>query len=102
MAIPDSFPDSVRVTESTQDGSHAHHVEALVAAESDNDGPDGGRRRRGHVSEAEVLPERVVVLSEAAPETADAGGHTQRRTVESFKDFAENVEVVVYGKLGSF
>jgi len=90
---PDSLPDSLRLSESTQHRSHAHHVEPLVAAERHH---DGAHRRRGDVAEAEMLPEGVVVAREAAPETTDARRHAQRGTVESFEDFPKNVYVVVY------
>lgn len=102
MPSPDSLPDSVRVSESTQHRAHAHHVEPLVPAESHDHGSKRRRRGSGHVAEAEVLPEGVVVAGEAAPETADTGGDTEGRTVQSFKDFPEDVDVVVYAKLGSF
>ena len=99
---PHSLSDSLRVAEPTQHRPDADHVEPLVAAESHNDGSYGGRRRIGHVAEAEVFPERVVVSSESAPETADASGYTEGGTVKSFKDFYEDVDVVVYEELGTF
>lgn len=46
-----------------------------------------------------MLPEGVVAAGEAAPEAADAGGDAQGGTVESFKDFPENVDVVVDGEV---
>jgi len=90
---PHSLPNSLRLSESTQHRSDAHHVEPLVAAQRHHDRAHG---RRGDVAEAEMLPEGVVVAREAAPQPAHARRHTQRGTVESFQDFPKNVYVVVY------
>ena len=96
---PHPFPHSLRLSESTQHRPHAHHVEALVAAERHH---HRAHRRRGDMAEAEMLPERVVVAREAAPQTTHARRHTQRGTVESFQDFPKNVYVVVYEELRPF
>lgn len=50
---------------------------------------------------AEVLPERVVA-GHGAPETTYAGCGAKRRSVEAFKNFYEDVKVVIDAKLGSF
>jgi hypothetical protein len=89
------------VAESTQDGSDADHVEALVASEGQNDGSHRGGGRRGDVAEAEVLPEGVVA-GNGAPESANAGGDAEGRPVEAFQDLSEDVGVVVYAELGFF
>lgn len=78
-----------------EEGAEAEHVEALVAAESEDDGAEGGGRRRGGVAEAEVLPEGIVVAGQGTPEAADAGGGAEGGAVESPEDFGENVEVIV-------
>lgn len=96
---PHSLPNSLRLSESTQHRSHAHHVETLVAAQGHH---HRAHRRRGDVAEAEMLPERVVVAREAAPQTTHARRHTQRGSVESFQDFPKNVYVVVYEELRPF
>ena len=102
MPSPDPLPDSFRVAESTQYGPHADPVEALVAAERRHDWAEGQRRRGGGVTEAEVLPQRVVVARESAPQAAHARRGPQGGTVESSKDFHEDVNVVVYEELVSF
>ncbi|CAB4274499.1 unnamed protein product [Prunus armeniaca] len=100
--VPSPYsPDQVRVAESTQDGADADPVEALVAAEGDDDGADGGGGRGGHVAEAEVFPEGVVA-GEGGPEAADAGGDAEGRPVEAFEDLDEDVNVVVDEELGPF
>ena len=54
------------------------------------------------MAKTKVFPERVVVSSEGAPETADTCGDTEGGTVESLKDFYEDIDVVVYEELGTF
>lgn len=89
------------MAESSQDGSDADHVEALVASEGQNDGSNGGGGLGGDVAEAEVLPEGVVA-SNGAPEAANAGGDAEGGPVEAFQDLGEDVGVVVDEELGFF
>ncbi len=98
ITSPDSAPYEVRVTESTQHGSYADHVEAFVAAECDDDGSYRGRRWR---AEAEVFPEGVIA-GDGAPEAADTGGDGEWRAIEAFEDLYEDVYVVVDEELGLF
>lgn len=99
---PHSLPHPLRVSESTQHRSHAHHVQPLVPAQRHHHRLHRRRWRRRHVAEAQVLPQRVVVAREAAPQPTHARRHAQRGTVEAFKDFPENVNVVVYEEPWSF
>jgi hypothetical protein len=101
VASPDTASDKVRVAESSQDGSDADHVEALVASEGQNDGSYGGGGRGGDVAEAEVLPEGVVA-GNGAPEAANAGGDAEGGPVEALQDLGEDVGVVVDAELGLF
>ena len=54
------------------------------------------------MAEAEVFAQIVFVSSKSAPETADTCGDTEGGTVESLKDFYEDIDVVVYEELGTF
>lgn len=49
--------DQTGAIQSGEDGTKAEHVESLVAAESEDERTDGGERRRGDVTETEMLPE---------------------------------------------
>lgn len=49
-----------------------------------------------------MFPEGVVVASNGAPETANAGRYAEGTAVEAFEDFHEDVGVVVDEELGSF
>lgn len=44
-------------TQSSEDRTEAEQIESLVAAESENERAEGGRRRRREVPETEMLPE---------------------------------------------